>query len=141
VILPFSLPPLALGYPDRLAETRSLKKSVFIEATEAVGANPERVISPYPSPRPFDHCPQLHWDDTILTAVSGFGVGPNPDPGGVTIAESRQYLPTWWHATFSWPGHIFLVVLGFNMLGDGLRISRPATESWRRAIDLDCGLR
>jgi peptide/nickel transport system permease protein len=39
----------------------------------------------------------------------------------VTIAESRQFLPdAWWYATF--PGlAIFLIVMGFNMLGDGLR--------------------
>jgi peptide/nickel transport system permease protein len=62
---------------------------------------------------------------TILTAaVLGFlGVGAQPPTPewGVTIDESRQYLTdAWWYATF--PGlAIFLVVLGFNMLGDGLR--------------------
>jgi peptide/nickel transport system permease protein len=62
---------------------------------------------------------------TILTAaVLGFlGVGAQPPipEWGVTIAESRQYLPeAWWYATF--PGlAIFLVVMGFNMFGDGLR--------------------
>jgi peptide/nickel transport system permease protein len=39
----------------------------------------------------------------------------------VTIANSRRFLPdAWWYATF--PGlAIFMVVMGFNMLGDGLR--------------------
>ena len=62
---------------------------------------------------------------TILTAaVLGFlGVGatpPEPD-WGLSIAESRQYLPeAWWYSTF--PGlAIFFAVLGFNLLGDGLR--------------------
>ena len=61
----------------------------------------------------------------ILTAaVLGFlGIGavpPNPD-WGLAIAESRQYLPeSWWFATF--PGLAILVtVLGFNLLGDGVR--------------------
>jgi peptide/nickel transport system permease protein len=56
--------------------------------------------------------------------VLGFlGVGaapPQPD-WGLTISESRNYLPdAWWYATF--PGLAILVtVLGFNLLGDGLR--------------------
>jgi peptide/nickel transport system permease protein len=39
----------------------------------------------------------------------------------LTISESRNYLPdAWWYATF--PGlAILLAVLGFNLLGDGLR--------------------
>jgi peptide/nickel transport system permease protein len=37
------------------------------------------------------------------------------------VAEGRVYLPTmWWQTTF--PGLAILVtVLGFNLLGDGLR--------------------
>ena len=41
---------------------------------------------------------------------------------GFTVpAESREFLPeAWWYATA--PGlAIFLVVMGFNLLGDGLR--------------------
>ena len=51
----------------------------------------------------------------------GYGASP-PDPDwGLAIAESRQYLPeSWWYAMF--PGlAIFIVVLGFSFLGDGLR--------------------
>jgi peptide/nickel transport system permease protein len=60
----------------------------------------------------------------LVAAVLGFlGVGatpPQPD-WGLTISESRNYLPdAWWYATF--PGFaILLAVLGFNLLGDGLR--------------------
>ena len=37
------------------------------------------------------------------------------------VSEARIYLPDiWWYATF--PGlAIFLAVMGFNLLGDGLR--------------------
>ena len=48
---------------------------------------------------------------------------------GRTIAESREFLPdAWWYATA--PGlAIFLVVMGFNLLGDGLRdILDPRTR-------------
>ena len=45
---------------------------------------------------------------------------PTPD-WGLAIAESRTYLPrAWWFATF--PGlAILITVMGFNLLGDGLR--------------------
>ena len=62
---------------------------------------------------------------TILTAaLLGFlGVGaapPSPD-WGLAVAEARQHLPeAWWFPTF--PGlAILFLVLGFNLLGDGLR--------------------
>ena len=60
----------------------------------------------------------------LVAAVLGFlGMGatpPAPD-WGLTIAESRNYLPgAWWYSIF--PGLAILVtVLGFNLLGDGLR--------------------
>ena len=110
------------------AETRTVKKAVFIEATEALGARRLRTIALHILPNvssPIIVRSSIGMGYTILTAaVLGFlGVGAQPPTPewGVTIAESRQYLPeAWWYATF--PGlAIFLVVLGFNMLGDGLR--------------------
>ena len=62
----------------------------------------------------------------LVAAVLGFlGMGatpPAPD-WGLTIAESRNYLPgAWWYSIF--PGlAILITVLGFNLLGDGL--ARP----------------
>ena len=47
---------------------------------------------------------------------------PPPTPEwGRMIAESRDFLPqAWWYAAA--PGiAILLVVMGFNLLGDGLR--------------------
>jgi len=110
------------------AEARVLTKSIFIEATEALGANHLRTIVLHILPNvssPIIVRSSIGMGYTILTAaVLGFlGVGAQPPTPewGVTIAESRQYLPeAWWYATF--PGlAIFLVVLGFNMFGDGLR--------------------
>jgi len=51
----------------------------------------------------------------------GLGAQPPTPEWGRTIAESREFLPmAWWYATF--PGlAIFVVVMGFNLLGDGLR--------------------
>jgi peptide/nickel transport system permease protein len=110
------------------AETRSLKNSVFIEATQALGASSFRTVILHVLPNvlsPIIIRSSVGMGYTILTAATlGFlGVGaPPPTPEwGVTIADSRQFLPeAWWYATF--PGlAIFITVMGFNMLGDGLR--------------------
>lgn len=110
------------------AETRTLKKSVFVEATEALGAGHLRMVLFHILPNvssPIIVRSSIGMGYTILTAaVLGFlGVGAQPPTPewGVMIAESRRFLPeAWWHATF--PGlAIFIVVLGFNMFGDALR--------------------
>jgi peptide/nickel transport system permease protein len=70
----------------------------------------------------------------ILAAASlgfiGLGTQPPYPEWGAMIAIARNYLPTWWwYATF--PGlAIYLTVLGFNLVGDGLRdILDPKTRS------------
>ena len=51
----------------------------------------------------------------------GLGAEPPTPEWGTMIAEGRAYLPeAWWAATF--PGlAILFAVIGFNLLGDGLR--------------------
>jgi peptide/nickel transport system permease protein len=110
------------------AETRRIRVSVFVEALEGLNAGALRVmffhILPNAAP-PIIVRATIGMGFTILSAaVLGFlGMGATPpDPEwGLAISESRQYLPeAWWFATF--PGiAIFLVVFGFNLLGDGLR--------------------
>ncbi|MBW1723702.1 MAG: ABC transporter permease, partial [Deltaproteobacteria bacterium] len=110
------------------AETRSLKKTAFLEATEALGAGTIRTVLLHVLPNVSSSIivrSSIGMGFTILTAATlgflGVGAQPPTPEWGVTIAESRQYLPdAWWYATF--PGlAIFIVVMGFNMLGDGLR--------------------
>ncbi|MGH2361490.1 MAG: ABC transporter permease subunit, partial [bacterium] len=61
----------------------------------------------------------------ILTAAGlgfiGVGAQPPTPEWGVMIADGRNYITQqWWVSTF--PGiAIALVVLGFNLLGDGIR--------------------
>ncbi len=110
------------------AETRRLRVAVFVEALEGLNASAFRImfghILPNAAP-PIIVRATIGMGFTILSAaVLGFlGMGATPpDPEwGLAISESRQYLPdAWWFATF--PGiAIFLVVFGFNLLGDGLR--------------------
>lgn len=110
------------------AETRSLQKEIFIESTGALGASPFRLIVYHILPNvasPIIVRTSIGMGFTILTAAAlGFlGLGPPPPTPewGRTIAEAREFLPeAWWYATA--PGlAIFLVVMGFNLLGDGLR--------------------
>lgn len=110
------------------AETRRLKASLFVESLQGVGAGSARILFVHILPNcasPIIVRATIGMGFTILTAaVLGFlGMGatpPHPD-WGLTIAESRAYLPdAWWYALF--PGiAIFVTVLGFNLFGDGLR--------------------
>jgi peptide/nickel transport system permease protein len=110
------------------AETRSTCNEVFIEAAIAMGASPLRVMVLHVIPSIASSIivrTTIGMGGTILAAAAlGFlGLGaPAPTPEwGRMIAESREFLPdAWWYATA--PGlAILLVVMGFNLLGDGLR--------------------
>ncbi len=110
------------------AETRRVRSSLFIEALEGLGASRLRIMAFHILPNvaaPVIVRATVGMGFTILTAaVLGFlGVGATPpDPDwGLSIAEGRKYLPEqWWYATF--PGlAILTLVLGFNLLGDGIR--------------------
>ncbi|MGE0418032.1 MAG: ABC transporter permease [Acetobacteraceae bacterium] len=110
------------------AETRRLTSSLFVDALRGIGAGTARIVFLHILPNaasPIIVRATIGLGFTILVAaVLGFlGMGatpPAPD-WGLSIAESRVYLPgAWWYVTF--PGlAILLTVMGFNLLGDGLR--------------------
>lgn len=110
------------------AETRRLRGALFVDALAGIGAHPLRIlllhVLPNAAPAILVRA-TIGMGFTILTAaILGFlGVGavpPSPD-WGLAVAEARQHLPeAWWFPTF--PGlAILLLVLAFNLLGDGLR--------------------
>jgi peptide/nickel transport system permease protein len=110
------------------AETQRLRNALFVDALQGIGAGTPRILLLHILPNilsPIIVRATIGLGFTILVAaVLGFlGMGatpPNPD-WGLAVAQSRTYLPkAWWFATF--PGlAILLAVLGFNLLGDGLR--------------------
>ena len=110
------------------AETRRVRNLLFIEALEGLGANRLRILALHILPNvaaPIIVRATIGMGFIILTsAVLGFlGVGatpPSPD-WGLAIAEGRKYMPdNWWMTAF--PGlAILALVLGFNLLGDGVR--------------------
>jgi peptide/nickel transport system permease protein len=110
------------------AEARRLSTALFVDALQGIGAGTWRILLLHILPNalsPVIVRATIGLGFTILVAaVLGFlGMGATPpDPDwGLAVAQSRNYLPgAWWFATF--PGlAILIAVLGFNLLGDGLR--------------------
>ncbi len=137
--------PSPTGRGSRGSSTRRRGRSqneVFIESTAALGASPLRLIVLHVLPNvasPIIVRASIGMGFTILTAAAlGFlGLGPPPPTPewGRTIAESREFLPdAWWYAAA--PGlAIFLTVMGFNLLGDGLRdVLDPRIRRARGAV-------
>ncbi|MFN8371251.1 MAG: ABC transporter permease [Anaerolineae bacterium] len=106
----------------------ALRELDFIEAGRALGANRWRIIAKHVIPNVMSSIiikASLDMGFAILvTAGLGYiGVGvqaPTPE-WGVMISEGRSFLrDAWWLSVF--PGlAMFITVLGFNLLGDGLR--------------------
>ena len=110
------------------AEVRTLKRETFIEAAIALGVPPWRIVLSHVLPNvasPIIVRASIVMGFTILTAAAlgflGLGAPPPAPEWGRMISESREFLPeAWWYALA--PGlAIFVVVMGFNLLGDGLR--------------------
>jgi peptide/nickel transport system permease protein len=111
------------------AEVLQLRSSTFVEAAVATG-NPVRRIL-------FVHlllnstkgamaqvAVRAAWAVRIMATLAFFGVGieaPTPEWGSM-IRQGAEFMATgqWWVGIF--PGvALILLVLGFNMLGDGLQ--------------------
>ncbi len=108
--------------------TRSIRTEGFVTAAEVIGA-PKwhilfREILPNCAPSILTKM-TLDMGFVILIGSSlsflGLGVQPPTPDLGTMVAEGAKYLPDqWWISVF--PGIAVLVcVLGFNLLGDGLR--------------------
>jgi peptide/nickel transport system permease protein len=110
------------------AETLTRRNAEFIEAAQLQGASSLRIlftqIMPLSLPSVIIRL-TLDMAGIILTAAGlgflGLGAQPPAPEWGAMVSFGRQYLlDQWWVATI--PGMaIFIVSLGFNLLGDGLR--------------------
>lgn len=110
------------------AETLTIRHSDYIAAVRLVGASPARIVVRHVMPLALPSLivrVTLDMAGIILTAAGlgflGLGAQPPLPEWGAMIAGGRQYvLDQWWVA--AGPGlAIFVVSLGFNLLGDGLR--------------------
>lgn len=110
------------------AQVLSLKERQYVKAARTFGAPPGWIIKKHIIPNcltPVLIQLTMGIGEAILTAASlsfiGLGAQPPVPEWGAMISTARIYiLDQWWYATF--PGlAIFFTVVGFNLLGDGIR--------------------
>ncbi len=119
------------------ARTVSLREAEFVQAARLMGAGRGRIIATHIVPLclpPLVVRMTLEMSGIILTAAGlgflGLGAQPPLPEWGAMISTGRAFLlDQWWVATM--PGiAIFVVSLGFNLFGDGLRdVLDPKTET------------
>jgi len=110
------------------SQTLSVKEEQFVEAVRSLGASRKRIIFSHILPQCLPSIiiqATLSMGGIMLTAAGlgfiGFGAEPPIPEWGVMISDGRNFIMReWWVSTF--PGLAMLfAVLGFNLLGDGLR--------------------
>lgn len=110
------------------ASVLTVKELEFVTAVRALGAPPSRIVFRQILPNiltPLIVQGTLGVGGAVLEAAGlsflGLGAQPPQPEWGQMLSEARQYVFTAPHLVF-FPGFaIMLTVLGFNLLGDGLR--------------------
>lgn len=110
------------------ASVLSLKEREFVEAARALGAGNLRILAHHILPNviaPVIVFASLNLSTAILTAstLSFLGLGPQPPTSewGAMVSASRGYLRVAPHLMLFPTLAIFVTVLAFNFVGDGLR--------------------
>lgn len=114
----------------RLAESKalSIREEPYIEAARVAGASRARILRRHVLPNsisPLIVKMSMDIGQAILAVASlgfiGLGAKPPTPEWGAMISIARGYLPEWWWYAMAPGVFIYLAVLGFNLLGDGLR--------------------
>lgn len=109
-------------------ETLSIKQEDYVTVSRSIGASHlhlmlKEILPNMVSPIIVKATLDAGYAILVGTAISYLGVGASPPTPelGVMVAHGRNFLPTyWWPSLF--PGlTIFVIVLSFNLVGDGLR--------------------
>jgi peptide/nickel transport system permease protein len=107
------------------------KQLLYVEAARATGAPPWRIVLVHILPNTFTpvlvQCTvQLASVLLLVSALSflGIGVQPPSTEWGLLVASGREFLHAAPHLTLFSGFTIMLAVLGFNLVGDGLRDAR-----------------
>ena len=121
------------------AAALSVRENAFVEAAQASGASSAYIVLRHILPNslaPIVVLATLRTAASILTAAGlsflGLGVQPPTPEWGTMISEARVYIVTApWTSLF--PGlAIFLTVLSFNLLGDGINDAlNPRRKAFR----------
>ena len=110
------------------ANTLSLREKEFVESARAIGGGPVRIMFKTILPNtvsPIIVQASLGMSYAILIEASlsflGLGIQPPTPSWGYMLSAGREFITiAWWLTTF--PGlAIFLVVLAWNFIGDGIR--------------------
>ncbi len=106
----------------------SVQSETYIEAARSAGANDARIILRHILPNSFAPVlvyATLQLATAILSAsiLSFLGLGPQPPTPewGAMVAAGRRYMTDTPHVVLVPGMAIFVVILCFNLLGDGLR--------------------
>ena len=110
------------------AQVLSLRARDYVEAARAQGATDLAIIAHHVIPNalaPLLVQATLDVGNIILISAGlsfiGFGAQPPTPEWGVMVSEGRTFLmDQWWVATFPAVA-ILALVLGFNLVGDGIR--------------------
>ncbi len=110
------------------AETLAVKNNDYIQVLRVLGAGNLRIMFGHIAPMCLSSIivrMSLDMGTIILTAAGlgflGLGAQPPTPEWGLMVADGRDFLvDQWWVSTL--PGcAILVVVMGFNLLGDGIR--------------------
>ncbi len=110
------------------AQVLTVREELFVESARSIGVGPLQIMVRHILPNvmgPVIIQASMDMGYAILAAASlsfiGVGAKPPTVEWGLMITSSRAYfLDYWWTVTF--PGlAIFVSVLAFNLVGDGLR--------------------
>ena len=110
------------------AETLSVRNNDYIQVIRSMGASNLRIMVGHITPMCLSSIIvrlSLDMGTIILTAAGlgflGLGAQPPVPEWGLMVSDGRQFLvDQWWVSTL--PGFaILIVVMGFNLMGDGFR--------------------
>ena len=110
------------------AETLSVRNNDYIQVIRSMGASNFRIMVGHITPMCLSSIIvrlSLDMGTIILTAAGlgflGLGAQPPVPEWGLMVSDGRQFLvDQWWVSTL--PGiAILIVVMGFNLMGDGIR--------------------
>jgi len=106
----------------------ALRNEYFVQASEVMGASPGHImfseilpncLGPILTKLTLD----VGWVILLGSALSFVGLGaqdPTPDLGTM-VSKGAQYMPQYWWLTIFPALAIVFIILGFNLLGDGIR--------------------
>ena len=108
--------------------TLALKQALYVQASRSIGVSRTKLVVRHILPGTMPGVivyASLRMGTSILTAASlsfiGLGAQPPSPEWGAMLSDGRSYLGVADHITI-FPGlAIFITVLAFNLLGDGLR--------------------